>query len=83
MKMSDFEVLKNNFEAASKILSDKYELELWTAHFKNVIKGDRCVYVRSKDSRRYPSPEEIKKAGLELELHAQKIQSLEVQFAAL
>lgn len=81
--MSEYQVLSNKIEKANEILSQKYEVDIWAEHFENVINGKRCVYDRSKDSRRYPTPEEIKKASSDLALQRHKIEVLDAQFAAL
>lgn len=79
--MTEYNQLKDRLDKASKILSDRYELEIWVEYFNEVINGECCVYVRAKDSRRKPTLEEIEKAKLDLVTYTQKMQVLDVQFA--
>ena len=83
MKMSEYEVLKTRIEKADRIMSDKYELEIWIKYFKRVINGEKCVYIKEKDSRRKPTPEEIEKARIDLKSYTQKIHAFDSQFAEL
>jgi hypothetical protein len=83
MKMSEYEQLSDKIEKADRIMNEKYELEIWIEYFEKVIAGDRIVYVRSTDKRRYPTPEEIEKAGVDLKLYKEKMNVLDAQFAAL
>jgi hypothetical protein len=81
--MSEYEALKGRTEKASEILSRKFELEIWTEYFGKVIAGERCVYVRSTDTRRLPTTEEIEAAKVDLKAYEEKIKALDAQFAAL
>ena len=83
MEMSEYKKLTDRLEKADIILSDKHELELRSDICKNIIAGKKSVYVRSKDSRRFPTPEEVKQAHLDLALYSEKMKVLDAQFAEL
>ncbi|MBV5348827.1 hypothetical protein JZU61_04240 [bacterium] len=83
MKMPEFEVLKNRLEQAAKVLSDKYELSLRMEQLQRIIRGEKCVYEGRKDSRRYPTVEEVEKAKLDLLTFTEKVEALEAEFASM
>ncbi len=83
MKKSEYEALTDRLEKADLILSERYELSLRVGICKRIIKGQKCVYVRSKDSRRFPTSEEINQARLNLTLYSEKMKVLDTQFAEL
>lgn len=83
MEMSEYKKLTDRLEKADIILSDKYELELRSDICKNIIAGKKSVYVQSKDSRRFPTSEEVKQARSNLALYSEKMRALDAQFAEL
>lgn len=83
MEMSEYKKLTDRLEKADVILSDKYELSLRADICNKIIKGEKCVYVSSKDSRRFPTSEEVKQARSNLALYSEKMRALDAQFAEL
>ena len=83
MKKAEYEMLTDRLEKADMILSERYELSLRVGICKRIIKGQKCIYVSLKDSRRFPTSEEINQARLDLASYSDKIKVLDCQFAEL
>lgn len=81
MKISEYFLIKARMEQAQMILSDKKAAEMKAQHCQDIIDGKKCVYVAKRDSRRFPTPEEVEEARGLLASYNQQIKVLDIQFA--
>ena len=83
MTLNEYFEIDTRMDAAKMILSNITVAEMKAEHCQNVINRQKVVYVRSRDSRRYPTNEEVQQAVIDLEVHKGEIEENNRLFASI